>query len=182
MELLFPGLAIFGAATYLTSLVCCFELCLGWKPRWYSVLLGAIGTGALTWLFYQGGAARAPLGHVPYASGFAFTVGLIPAWYVVGHFRERHTAGRRSPGLRRGIGFSLGIAGAAALVVGVVLWLNVPAGAAEQNPVTATAVMLSVKWFLVGAGLSACGFHVGLQDTGTTRVTRRASAGELPPH
>jgi hypothetical protein len=163
MELLFPALAIFGAATYLTSLVCCFALWLGRKPRWYSVVVGGVGTGVLTWLFYRGGAGHSPPGIIPYACGVAATAGLMPSWFVVRYFRDRLGAGSRGSRLGGVIGIILGAVGAVGLVVGVTSWLKVP----EDEAFVYGAVMRAVAWFLAGAGLSALGFYVGLREKKT---------------
>jgi hypothetical protein len=155
---------VFMATTYLTSVMCCLSHYCRRRASWYLVALGALSTGALTALFYCGGANATPDEFIPFMVFCVATASVLPAFFTVKYFRNRFTGTERISGIRRYIGVAAVMAGTIAMAGGVVLWLKVPRGAVEDNAAAASAAMRAVAWFLGGASFSAAGFYVGQKD------------------
>ena len=99
MQLVIAILLIGGASTYLASLVCRLLRSRHKRPAWLLAPAVAALTGVITVLAtFQGEVfhpSRWESGKVSFIFaaaiffGFSMVVGLIPAWYVIGYYRDR---------------------------------------------------------------------------------------------
>ena len=100
--LLFPGLPSAAMAAWMTMLGCRILLARGRRPSWSLAVLSAILMGALALLVLGGSdlfhpsrweTGKVPLRELaPYWFAAAVLASLVPAWWVVGHYRDKFEA------------------------------------------------------------------------------------------